>query len=200
GLADALDEAAPGLAVRGLEGVVVALDAGPADQVRANRGGEVHGAQRDLERLAAEPVVRLREGALAEARFEVKAGGHAVDVVLAERLAHLVEVVLAEFLRIVELVAVHQIAEALDRPRDLLCGRLLHVVVVRLIAHRDEARDHRAEGPDSEACLHHCPSNSMTECFWALTRAASSTRMHARLSRGSTGAGAPSRSQATTPS
>ena len=60
-------------------------------------------------------VVGRHEPALAEARVEVEARRHAVDVVPAERVEHLVEVVLVQLLRVVELVAVDEVAQAVDR-------------------------------------------------------------------------------------
>ena len=66
-----------------------------------------------------------REPALAEARVEVHAARDAVDAVPVERGAHLVEVVARELLRVVELVVVHQVAEALDGRPHLRRGRRL---------------------------------------------------------------------------
>jgi hypothetical protein len=72
-----------------------------------------------------------------------------------ERVAHLVEVVLRELLRIVELVVVHEVTEAGDRARHLHRSRLADVL--GLVAARNEARDHRAESPDSERSPHAVP-------------------------------------------
>jgi len=72
--------------------------------------------------------------------------------VVAERLAHFVEVLLGELLRVVELVAVDEVAEPLDGAPHSLRRRL--ACVLRLVAAGDEARDHRSEGPDAEARLH----------------------------------------------
>ena len=48
-----------------------------------------------------------------------------VDVVAAERFADLVQVVLVQLARVVELVAVDQVAEALDRAAHLRGHRLV---------------------------------------------------------------------------
>ena len=55
GLADPLDQPAPGVRVGGLERVVVALDPGPDDEVGAERAGEVGG-------LAGEPAGLVARG------------------------------------------------------------------------------------------------------------------------------------------
>ena len=75
----------------------------------------------------------------------------AVDVVAVERLADVVEVVLAELARVVELVAVDEVAEALDGAAHLRGHRLGGVL--GLVAAGHEAGDHRAERPDAEAGL-----------------------------------------------
>ena len=85
GLADALDQPAPRLHVGCLEGVVVALDPGPDDHVRAERAGELGALAHDPPRLCADVLVGVDEAAAAEARVEVQAAGDAVDVVVAER-------------------------------------------------------------------------------------------------------------------
>src|SRR5438067_27124 len=72
-----------------------------------------------------------------------------------ERGTHLVEVVAVELTRVVELVVVHQVAEAADRAMHLRGDRL--VPPVGLVAAGDEARDHRAERPDAERGLHRSP-------------------------------------------
>ena len=77
-----------------LERVVVALDPGPDDVVRAERAGEVAPATVRSTRLARGLRVGADEPAAAERRVQVHARGDAVDVVVAERVAHLVEVVL----------------------------------------------------------------------------------------------------------
>ena len=148
GLADPVDEPRPALLVRRLERVVVALDPRPDDEVRAELAREVDGVERSLHGLAARRVVGRHEAALAEARIEVEARRHAVDVVLAERLENLVAVLLVELLRVVELVAVDEVAEAVDGTADPLGGRLAGPL--RLVPARDEARHHRPERPDSE--------------------------------------------------
>jgi carbonic anhydrase/acetyltransferase-like protein (isoleucine patch superfamily) len=83
-----------------------------------------------------------------EARVEVEAGSHAVDVVFAERGEDFVAVLLVQLLWVVELVAVDEVAQAVDRAAHAL-GRLL-ARPLRLVAARDEARHHRPEGPDPE--------------------------------------------------
>ena len=64
-LADAVDEARPRRRVRGLEGVVVALDPGPDDEVRPDLGGEVDRLAGQPQRLGAGRVVGRGEAALA---------------------------------------------------------------------------------------------------------------------------------------
>ncbi len=96
GLADAVDEPRPALAVRRLERVVVALDPRPDDEVRAERGRRSRRVDGDAAApRRASPRSGLSEAAAPEARVEVQAAGEAVDAVTAERLAHLVEVLLA---------------------------------------------------------------------------------------------------------
>ena len=91
-------------------------------------------------------LVRRDQPATSEQRVEVEAGRDAVDVVLAERVAHLVEVLLVELLRVVELVVVDQVAEPVDGAMHSLGGRLARPL--RLVAAGDESRHHRPEGPD----------------------------------------------------
>ena len=152
GLADAVDEPRPPLRVGGLERVVVALDPRPDDEVRAELAGEVRSRARDLAAPLAHAVVGRGQPALAEARIEVQAAGDAVDAVAVERRADLVEVVAAELVGVVELVVVHQVAEAVHRAAHLL-GRRLRAVL-GLVADGHEAGDHPAQRPDPEARLH----------------------------------------------
>ena len=154
-LPDPVDEPRPRVGVRRLERVVVALDPGPDDEVRLDLGREVDALQRAADRLVANLVGRRREPALAEHRVEVHPARHAVDVVLAERRAHRVEVRRVELLRVVELVAVDQVAETLDRPPDLVRGRLAGPL--RLVARRHEPCRHRPECPDPQTRLHLTP-------------------------------------------
>jgi hypothetical protein len=56
-LADAVDQPRPGVRVIGLERVVVALDPGPDDEVRADLAGHVDRGERAPHRLVADPVV-----------------------------------------------------------------------------------------------------------------------------------------------
>ena len=151
-LGDPLDEPLPRLRVRGLERVVVALDPGPADHVRADRAGELGRLAGEPARLGARRRVGRREPAAPEARVEVEPRADRVDPVPVERVAHLVEVVGVELAGIVELVVVDQVAETLDRAAHALGRRLAGVV--RLVAAGHEARDHRAECPDAEARPH----------------------------------------------
>ena len=147
-LPDAVDEPRPRVAVGRLERVVVALDSGPEDHLRADRPGEVGGRERFGERGVADAVVRGGEPPAAELRIEVRPGRDCVDAVVAQDAANLVEVPLRELLRVVELVVVDEIAEPVDCPADALGHRLVRPL--RLIAARDEARHHRPEGPDAE--------------------------------------------------
>ena len=57
-LSDAVDEPCPRVLIRRLEGVVVALDAGPEDHLRAHGRREVRGAEPLCERHVAHGVVR----------------------------------------------------------------------------------------------------------------------------------------------
>ena len=57
-LLDAIDEAAPTLRIRGLEGVVVALDTRPDDVVRSQAAGELGSVQRPLQSQRPHLVVR----------------------------------------------------------------------------------------------------------------------------------------------
>ncbi len=148
GLADAVDEPRPALLVRRLERVVVALDPGPDDEVSAELAREVDRRERPLHGLRARSVVRRHEPAPPEARVEVETRRHAVDVVLVERREYLVPVLLVQLLRVVELVAVDQVAEAVDRTAYALGSRLARPL--RLVAAGDEPRHHRPEGPDPE--------------------------------------------------
>ena len=147
-VAHAVDEACPRVAVRRLERVVVALDAGPEDHVRADRRGEVGRAERLGERRVAHRVVGRREAALAEQRVQVGTGRDRVDAMAGERLANVVEVLLRELLRVVELVVVDEVTETLDCAPDALGHGLVRPL--GLVAARDEAGHHRAEGPDAE--------------------------------------------------
>jgi hypothetical protein len=151
-LGDAVDQPGPALLVGSLERVVVALDARPDDEVRAELSREVDGRQRAAHGLPARLLVRRDQTASPEARIQVQAGCHAVDVVAGERVADFLEVVLVQLLRIVELVPVDQVAEASHRPTDSLGCRLGREL--RFVATGDEARDHRAQRPDAETGLH----------------------------------------------
>ena len=147
GLADPVHEPGPALAVGRLERVVVALDPGPDDEMGAELAGKVDGLQRAPHRLRPCRRIGRDEAALAEARVEVEAGRQAVDVVAVERLTHRVQVLGVQLLRVVELVAVDQVAEPVDRAPHALHGRLLRQL--RLVAAGDEAGRHRPEGPDA---------------------------------------------------
>ena len=85
GFAHTLDQPAPGVDVGGLERIVVALAAGPDDQVRAQRPRELRGVADDLLRLGAQRRIRVDQSAAAEPRIEVQAAGDAVDVVARQR-------------------------------------------------------------------------------------------------------------------
>ena len=159
-LAHAVDETRPRLAVRRLERVVVALDAGPEDHLRSDLAGEAGCSKRLGERVCAHRVVGRREAAFAKARVEMRARTDRVDAMSAERLANLVEVLLGELLRIVKLVVVDQVAQPVDGARDSLDGRLARVL--GLVATGDEPRDHRPEGPDAEARPRRCVSHART--------------------------------------
>ena len=151
-LADTVDEARPRVCVRRLEGIVVALDPGPEDHLRADVAGEVGGLERLPQRISPHGVVRRRESALAEARIQVRAGGDRIDPVAGQRRPDVVEVVPRQLLRVVELVVVDVALEPRDGARHPLGSGLPGVL--RLVAARHEARDHRAQRPDTEARLH----------------------------------------------
>ena len=151
--AEPVDEPGPAVRVRRLERVVVALDPGPDDHRHAELARELRARDGDLHRLAAHRRVGVDEPAAPEPRVEVQPAGQAVDVVVgAERVADRVGVLLVQLLRVVELVAVDQVAEPVDRPPHPLDRRLARVL--GLVAAGDEAGDHRAERPDAEARLH----------------------------------------------
>src|SRR5262245_23591142 len=82
----------------------------------------------------------------------MRAGRDGVDAVPVERLPHLVEVVPGELLRVVELVVVHQAAEALDGRPDFVRRR--GSGQLRLVPAGVEPRRHRSERPDPETRLH----------------------------------------------
>ena len=159
-LADAVDETGPRVAVRRLERVVVALDAWPEDHLRSDLAGEACRSQSLGQRVRAHRVVGRRQAALAEARVEMRTGTDGVDAVPAERLAHVVEVLLGQLLRVVELVVVDQLAQAVDGPLDPPGGGLAGAL--GLVATRDEPRDHRPEGPDAETRLRRDVSHART--------------------------------------
>jgi hypothetical protein len=151
-LADPVDQPPPALRVRRLERIVVALHARPDDEVRADRACELGRRDRAATGLRARLRIGRDEAATAEARIEVEAARERVDVMRAERLTDLLEVPLVELARVVELVAVDQVAEPVHGPPDPLDGRLAGPL--RLIPRRDEPGDHRPERPDPEARLH----------------------------------------------
>src|SRR5689334_23359371 len=93
----------------------------------------------------------------------MRPGGDRVDAVPRQRRAHVVEVVAVELLRIVELVVVDVALEPGDGSRHTLGCRLPRVL--RLIATRDEAGDHRAESPDAETGLHESTPRYVTGSF-----------------------------------
>src|SRR5258705_6879352 len=82
----------------------------------------------------------------------MEAARDAVDAVPVERLLHRFEVLAVQFLRIVELVVVHQVAEPLDGRPHLLDGRRLRQF--RLVAAGIEPGGHPAERPDTKTRLH----------------------------------------------
>ncbi len=147
-----LHEPLPRLGVGRLEGVVVAFDPGPADHVRAHGSCHLGRLAGEPPRLGARGRVDRRQPALPEPRVRMQPGADRRDAVAVERVAHLVEVVRVELARIVELVVVHQVAEPLHRTPHLHRDRLVRVL--RLVAARDEARDHGTERPDAEGRPH----------------------------------------------
>jgi hypothetical protein len=74
-LRHALDEAAPGLRVGPLEGVVVPLGTGPDDEVSPDLAAQVHPALERVYALTADPLVRVYEGAPAVGRVGVEPRG-----------------------------------------------------------------------------------------------------------------------------
>ena len=95
--------------------------------------------------------VRRAQTPFAEQRVEVETGGDAVDAVTAQRGLDRLGVVLVDLLRVVKLVVVDQVAKAGHRALHLVYRALRFPL--RLVAGRDEARDHRPESPDAEARL-----------------------------------------------
>ena len=144
-VADAVHEPRPGLGVRCLEGIVVALDPGPQDHLRVDRSGEVRSTKGFGERGAANGVVRRRESSAAEQRIQMRAGRDGVDAVLSERRTHFVQVLLGELLRVVELVVVDEVVEPAYGARHLEGGRLAGML--GLISARHEPGHHRPERP-----------------------------------------------------
>jgi hypothetical protein len=151
-LADSLDEPLPTLRIGRLKWVVVALDPRPDDEVCAERAREVGGRDGAAPSFLPRLLVRGREAAAAKAGIEVEPRRDAVDVAVPECRTHLAEVLLGKLLRIVELVAVDEVSEAVDRPLHPLHRRLSRPL--RLVAAGDEASGHRAERPDAETGLH----------------------------------------------
>src|SRR4029077_524181 len=141
-----------GLGGSSRDAVVVALDPGPDDHLRADVAGELDRLACDPNRLGASRVVRRRQATLRETWIEVQAAGDAIDAVTVERLLDLLEIVAVDLLRVVELVVVHQVAEPLDRGAHPLRGR--GAGELRLVAARVEARRHGTERPDAETRLH----------------------------------------------
>jgi hypothetical protein len=82
----------------------------------------------------------------------MRSGRDGIDAVAVERRPHVVQVLLGELLRIMELVVVHQVAEALDSSAHALHCRLAGALGLVPTGH--EAGDHRPEGPDAERGLH----------------------------------------------
>ena len=145
-------KARPRLGVRRLERVVVALDPGPDDHLRADVGREVDRLACQPQRLRARLVVGRAEASLAEAGIEMEAARDAVDAVPVERATDRLEVLVRELLRIMELVVVDQPAEPFDGGADLLHRR--DARELRLVPTRVEARRHAAERPDPQTRLH----------------------------------------------
>ena len=94
----------------------------------------------------------------------------AVDPVPIERGLNLLQVVALDLLGVVELVVVHQLAEALDGGSHLGCGGRARKG--RLVTARVEPGGHRSERPDTEARLHALEPNlrGLTEsnCLFTL--------------------------------
>ena len=151
-LAEALDEPGPALRVGRLERVVVALDPRPDDEVGADRAGEVAAARRPPTRL----LPRRGSGEIRPPR--PKRGSRWRPLAGSRRRARRApsrtssRSLRRELARVVELVAVDHVAEAVDSPTHALDRRLAGSF--RLIAGGNEPGHHRAEGPDPQARLH----------------------------------------------
>ena len=113
-LGDALDEATPDLRIRTLEGVVVALRAGPDDEVRPHSRAEVYAAPQGIYALAAESLVWVYERAQRVSRVGVETCGdhRQVHLVGGEDPQHLLGVVLIDLTRIVVLEPFQEVVES----------------------------------------------------------------------------------------
>src|SRR5207245_8988840 len=110
----------PALAVRRLERIVVALDAGPDDEVRPQAAGHVGRGQRAPHRLGANRRIRRAQPAAAAKRVEMQTGGDTVDAVPAESVLDRRAIALVDLLRVVELVVVDKVADAGHWPCHLV--------------------------------------------------------------------------------
>ena len=147
-----VDEGIPGALVVALEVVVVALGAGPDDEVRVDLGGEIDAALQRVDALAAQRRIGVGERAELIRRIGVQPRRDAVDVHRAERATDGVERVFVDLAGVVVFEAVHQSGQPVHhapRPRDHIFADYLGMV-----ARRHEARAVGAKRPDADAILH----------------------------------------------
>ncbi len=149
---DPVDEPRPGGAVGGLEGVVVALDPRPDDELRPQLPRQLDPLERQPERRLPGRVVGRGKPTLRKARIEVQPARETVDPMPPKRLLHRRQVLAGELLRIVELVIVHQPAQPRNRRLHLLHRR--DPRQLRLIPTRIEPRRHRPKRPNPQRHLH----------------------------------------------
>src|SRR5579875_931974 len=145
------DELVPGVNIVALEVIVVALGAGPDDEMRAQRGGKVHAALERVDALAAQRFVRIDEGPQFIGRIGMQAGGNTINIHRPQRGLDTIYDILIDLARIMILQAINQVGQ----PIDDAAGLRYHVFVrdFGVIARRYKARNVGAKGPDAQAVL-----------------------------------------------
>src|SRR4029450_5995135 len=149
---DTVQETGPRFCVRRLERIVVTLDSGPDDHLRADIAGKGESFLGQAQRLSAGRVVGRAKTTLTEPGVEMETARDAVDAVSVECVPDSFEVLAGELLRVVELVVVDQVAKSFDGCAHLLDGRRAREL--GLVSARIEPRRHASERPDPETRLH----------------------------------------------